>query len=89
MDDTATTSSTDSVHQEVMKGTMGGGSGDLMKEQEDLLQCPICIDRLENPKDLLCNHTFCKVCSNAHKKSAKNIQKFFFLNKSHTGFKIS
>jgi hypothetical protein len=35
---------------------------DLMKEQEDLLQCPICMDRLENPKDLLCNHTFCKSC---------------------------
>ena len=50
------------IPQEVININLQLKNGDLIKEQEDLLQCPICIDRLENPKDLLCNHTFCKGC---------------------------
>lgn len=29
---------------------------------EDLVQCPICLDRLNSPKMLNCQHTFCLNC---------------------------
>lgn len=32
---------------------------------EDLVQCAICFDRLQNPKMLACQHTFCHGCLEA------------------------
>lgn len=33
---------------------------------DDLLQCPICLDILHDPKVLDCQHTFCANCLKAH-----------------------
>ena len=32
---------------------------------ENLLKCPICFGRLENPISSTCDHTFCKKCINS------------------------
>ncbi|CAF1321445.1 unnamed protein product [Adineta steineri] len=33
---------------------------------DDLLQCPICLDILQDPKVLDCQHTFCANCLKVH-----------------------
>jgi len=33
---------------------------------DDLLQCPICLDTLNDPKVLDCQHTFCANCLKVH-----------------------
>ena len=33
---------------------------------DDLLQCPICLDVLADPKVLDCQHTFCANCLKVH-----------------------
>jgi hypothetical protein len=33
---------------------------------DDLLQCPICLDVLQDPKVLDCQHTFCANCLKIH-----------------------
>jgi hypothetical protein len=33
---------------------------------DDLLQCPICLDILNDPKVLDCQHTFCANCLKVH-----------------------
>ncbi len=35
---------------------------DLVKKLQDILTCSICLSRLENPKTLPCQHTFCFSC---------------------------
>ena len=37
-------------------------SKDYVKDMEKLVECGICLDRLNNPKDLICSHSFCKSC---------------------------
>ena len=37
---------------------------------DDLLQCPICLDILRDPKVLDCQHTFCASCLNEHYTAA-------------------
>lgn len=37
---------------------------------DDLLQCPICLDILHDPKVLDCQHTFCSNCLKVHHASA-------------------
>lgn len=33
---------------------------------EDLVQCPICLDKLKEPRMLPCQHTFCLSCLQSH-----------------------
>ncbi|CAF0889786.1 unnamed protein product [Rotaria sordida] len=37
---------------------------------DDLLQCPICLDILHDPKVLDCQHTFCANCLKVHHESS-------------------
>ncbi|CAF2352441.1 unnamed protein product [Rotaria sp. Silwood2] len=37
---------------------------------DDLLQCPICLDILHDPKVLDCQHTFCANCLKVHHASS-------------------
>lgn len=37
---------------------------------DDLLQCPICLDILQDPKVLDCQHTFCANCLKVHHESS-------------------
>lgn len=40
---------------------------------DDLLQCPICLDILRDPKVLDCQHTFCAECLKLHFASQARI----------------
>jgi endogenous inhibitor of DNA gyrase (YacG/DUF329 family) len=42
--------------------TMGNGVDDLLK----LLECPICMQTVEEPESLSCLHTFCSKCIRKH-----------------------
>lgn len=39
---------------------------------QELLECPICMNRYENPHVLPCQHTFCKTCISSLKSSTRN-----------------
>lgn len=41
-------------------------------EIEDLFNCPICVEILENPKYLPCLHTFCEKCIKSLMESRKS-----------------
>lgn len=45
-----------------------------MDEQtlNDLLECSVCLDRLEDSKVLPCQHTFCTQCLEVIKKKSVN-----------------
>lgn len=45
---------------------------------DDLLQCPICLDILQDPKVLDCQHTFCADCLTSHLNARSGI--FFAAN---------
>ena len=40
---------------------------------DDLLQCPICLDVLHDPKVLDCQHTFCANCLAAHLAATRRV----------------
>jgi hypothetical protein len=40
---------------------------------DDLLQCPICLDILHDPKVLDCQHTFCATCLKVHLASTARL----------------
>ena len=35
---------------------------DYQNEISKILQCSICLEILDNPKSLICQHSFCKTC---------------------------
>jgi hypothetical protein len=39
---------------------------------QELLECPICMNRYDNPHVLPCQHTFCKSCIGSLKTNARN-----------------
>jgi len=43
---------------------------------DDLLQCPICLDILHDPKVLDCQHTFCANCLKIHLASSEHAQNY-------------
>jgi tripartite motif-containing protein 13 len=48
-------------------------------ELEALLECPICMERLNQPRSLPCFHNFCKVCLEKYVeglRDGKNIETF-------------
>ena len=42
-----------------------------------LLECPVCLEILKEPKTLVCDHSFCKIC-------LADMIKSKYLDKSHT-----
>ena len=48
-------------------------------ELEALLECPICMERIKEPRSLPCFHNFCKTCLDKYVKGlrdGKNIETF-------------
>ena len=43
----------------------------MSKEIEEIIECPICTDRLNSPVMTLCGHNFCKECWNQYKSLTK------------------
>jgi len=43
---------------------------------DDLLQCPICLEILRDPKVLDCQHTFCANCLKVHLVSSGRTQNY-------------
>ena len=39
---------------------------------QELLECPICMNRYDNPHVLPCQHTFCKSCIGSLKSNSRN-----------------
>ena len=44
---------------------------------DDLTDCSICLDTLENPKKLPCDHSFCEKCVIPLKKKCPRMSKFY------------
>ena len=50
-----------------------------LDELESLLECPICMERINDPRSLPCFHNFCKVCLHKYVeglRDGKNIEMF-------------
>ena len=50
-----------------------------LDELEVLLECPICMDRINDPRSLPCFHNFCKVCLEKYVeglRDGKNVETF-------------
>lgn len=50
------------------------------KTLNDLLECSVCLDRLEDSKVLACQHTFCTQCLEVIKNHTNNRIKAFNSN---------
>ena len=50
-----------------------------LDELESLLECPICMERINDPRSLPCFHNFCKVCLHKYVeglRGGKNVEMF-------------
>ena len=50
-----------------------------LDELESLLECPICMERINDPRSLPCFHNFCKVCLHKYVeglRDGKNVEMF-------------
>ena len=50
-----------------------------LDELESLLECPICMERINDPRSLPCFHNFCKMCLNKYVEGlrcGKNVEMF-------------
>lgn len=63
-----------------------------LREVDQRLSCPVCLERFRDPRLLDCNHTFCKKCLlDVLTKTPKSLEQSLVCGKqnSHSCFKVS